>query len=317
MKMKTPILHIRTLLLTVMLLSSSRLAFAVKSLKLGIPKDQQIVILVPQDKWIAKETSWTEGIPISVLRADPEFINSRRWENGSLPLLVAFHIEKAQDCGSGVMSGRIVGCPKDWKQIELRSVKAWLKIQFPPEVSDVEAALKKFAFIGSVAQFETSNYLHDKVFLPNEERHFAALPQLGLEDRYELFKVGVIRGFDMASELFKGTRYVKVAIPAAATFNTIRVSQDQRVSQVIREVILPEAKALLSNVDGKPVGGLAFHLLIPAYNFVTGGEATFDDLLVYLTTDDLKKFSTSDITSQKLIDASFVLLNNDRIEVKL
>jgi len=300
-----------------LLLSSSRFAFAVKSLKLDIPKDQAIVILVPPDQWAAKETSWTAGIPISVLRADRNFIKSRRWENGSLPLLADFHIEKAHDCGSGVMSGRIPGCPPNWKEIELRSVKAWLKIRFPPEVSDISTSLKELAFIGSVAQFENDNYLHDKVLLPNQEKLFAALPQLGLDDRYELFKMGVIRGFDMASESFKGLGYLKIGIPASATFNTIRVSQDQRVSQVIREVILPEAKVLLPYADGKPVGGLAFHLSIPAYNFVTGGEAKFDDLLVYLPNNELKRFLTSDITSQKLIDASFVLLNNDRVEAKL
>src|SRR6202021_747136 len=134
----------------VVLLSSCDFAFAVKSLKLDIPKDQPIVIEVPPDQWATKETSWTEGIPISFFRADEDFVKSRHWENGSLPLLADFHIEKAQDCGSGVMSGRIVGCPPNWKQIELRSVKAWLKIQFPPEVPDVEAALKRLAFIGTV-----------------------------------------------------------------------------------------------------------------------------------------------------------------------
>jgi hypothetical protein len=215
------------------------------------------------------------------------------------------------------MSGRIVGCPVNWKQIELRSAKAWLKIQFPPEVADVEAALKEFAFIGSVAQFEATNYLHDKVFLPNQAKLFASVPQLGQDDRYAFFKLGVIRGFDMSSASFKGLEYVQVGIPASTTFNTVRVSQDQRVAQVIREVILPEAKALLPYADGKPVGGLAFQLSIPAYNFVTGEEAKFDDLLVYLTTDELKKFSANDITSQKLIDESVVLLNNDRVEAKL
>jgi len=79
---------------------------------------------------------------------------------------------------------------------------------------------------------------------------------------------------------------------------------------------LPEAKALLPFADGKPMDGLAFHLSIPAYNFVTGREAKFDDLLVYLKTDDLKNFSNSDITSQNLIDDSVVLLNHDRIEAK-
>jgi len=304
-------------LLALLLLSSCGPAFAVRSLKLGIPKDQPIVIEVPPGQWAAKETSWTEGIPISVLRADEDFIKSRRWEDGSLPLLADFHIEKAEDCGGGVMSGRIVGCPAHWSQIELRSAKAWLKIQFPPEVSDVEAALKELAFIGSVAQFETTDYLHDKVFLPNQARLFASLPQLAQEDRYSFFKIGVVRGFDMSSVSFKGLGYVQVDIPASTTFNTAKVSQDQRVSEVIREVILPEAKGLLHYADGKPVGGLAFHLSIPAYNFVTGGEAKFDDLLVYLTTDELKKFSNSDITSQKLIDDSFVLLNHDRIEAKL
>lgn len=301
----------------VLVLSSGSLAFAVKSLKLGIAKDQAIVVEVPPSQWAAKETSWTGGIPISVLRADQDFIKSRRWENGSLPLLTDFHIEKAQDCGSGVMSGRIVGCPPNWKQIELRSATAWLKIQFPPEMLDAEAALKDLAFIGTVAQFEETNYLHDKVFLPNQARLFAALPQLEQDDRYSFFKMGVIKGFDMSSASFKGLGYVQVCIPALTTFNTLRVSQDQRVSEVIREVILPEAKALLPYADGKPVGGLAFHLSIPAYNFVTGGEAKFDDLRVYMTIDELKKFSASDITSQKLIDESFVLLNDSRIEAKL
>jgi hypothetical protein len=304
------------LLFAVSFLLNCNFAFAVKSLKLNIPKDQAIVIEVPPDQWAAKETSWSEGIPISILRADEDFIKSRRWENGNLPLLADFHIEKAQDCGS-VMGGRIVGCPTHWSQIELRSAKAWLKIQFPPEVSDVEAALKQIAFIGSVAQFEATNYLHDKVFLPNEAKLFVSLPQLDEEARYGFFMNGVIRGFDISSASFKGLGYVQVRIPALTTFNTVRVSQDQRVSQVIREVILPEAKTLLPYADGKPVGGLAFHLSIPAYNFVTGGEAKFDDLLVYLTIDELKKFSTSDITSQKLIDNSFVLFNNDRVEARL
>jgi hypothetical protein len=120
----------------------------------------------------------------------------------------------------------------------------------------------------------------------------------------------------MSSTSFKGLGYVQVGIPSSTTFNTLRVSQDQRVSEVIREVILPEAKALLPYAEGKPIGGFAFHLSIPAYNFVTGGEAKFDDLRVYLTIDELTRFSTSDITSQKLIDDSFVLLNDNRIEAK-
>ncbi len=234
------------LISAMLVLSSGSLALAVKSLKLDIPKDQAIVVEVPQSQWAVKETSWTGGIPISILRADEDFIKSRRWENGSLPLLVDFHIEKAQDCGSGVMSGRIVGCPPNWKQVELRSSTAWLKIQFPPEVPDVESALKELAFIGSVNQFEETPYLHDKVFLPNQARLFAALPQLGTDDRYSFFKMGVIKGFDISSVSFKGLGYVQVDIPAATTFNTLRVSQDQRVSEVIKEVILPEAKALLT-----------------------------------------------------------------------
>jgi len=292
-------------------------AFAVKSLKLSIPKDQSIVIEVPPDQWIAKETSWTAGIPISILRADEEFIKGRHWENGSLPLLADFHIEKAEDCGGGVMSGRIVGCPPHWSQVELRSAKAWLKIQFPPEVPDLNAAIKDLAFIGSVTQFEASDYLREKVFLPNQAKLFVSLPMLGQEDRYSFFKAGILRGFDMSSTSFKDLGYLQVGIPASTTFNTLRVSQDQRVSQVIREVILPEAKSLLPYADGKPVGGLAFHLSIPAYNFATGGETKFDDLIVYMTTDELKKFAVSDITSQKLIDDSFVLLNHDRIEARL
>src|SRR5579864_6906214 len=112
------------LLFMALILSSCNTAFAVKNLKLSITKDQPIVVEVPPDQWAAKETSWTGGIPISVLQADEDFIKNRRWENGSLPVLADFHLEKAQDSGSGVVSGRIVGCPPRWKQIELRSSKA-------------------------------------------------------------------------------------------------------------------------------------------------------------------------------------------------
>jgi hypothetical protein len=130
-------------LFVLLLFSSGRSAFAVKSLKLSIPKDQPIVIEVPQSQWAVKETSWTGGIPISVLRADGDFLNKRQWEDGSLPVLADFHIEKAQDCGSGVMSGRIVGCPPNWKQLELRSGIAWLKVQFPPEVTDLAFRMRR------------------------------------------------------------------------------------------------------------------------------------------------------------------------------
>lgn len=305
------------LLSAALLLPSSEVAYAVKNLKLNIPKDQAIVVEVPPAQWATKETSWNGLVPILVLRADGDFIKGRRWEDGSLPALIEFHIEKAQDCGSGVMSGRIVGCPTNWKQIELRSPTAWLKVQIPPEISDVEAALREILFFGSVAQFEATDYLRNKVFLPNQARLFASLPELGQEDRYALFKLGVTKGFDISSVPFKELRYVQVGLPSSATYNTLRVPQDQRVSEVIREVILPEAKSLVPLIDGKPAGGLAFHVLIPAYNFVTGGESKFDDLVVFITTDELKKFSASDITSQKLIDDSFVLLNHDRIEAKL
>lgn len=154
------------------------------------------------------------------------------------------------------------------------------------------------------------------MFLHNHEKAFRLLPDVGLEDRYVLFKLGVLRGFDVSSTTFRSHAYLNVSIPISTTFNTITVPQDQRVTNLIRDSILPEAKALLPSVSGKAIDGIAFHLLIPAHNFVTGDEAKFDELLVYLNTDELRKFAASGITSQKLIDNSFVLLNGDRIEAK-
>lgn len=108
-----------------------------------------------------------------------------------------------------------------------------------------------------------------------------------------------------------------LGIHNTVSFNTLRTSQDERVAQVLRETVLPAAKEFLSNADVGVVGGLAFHISIPAYNFVTGNEMKFDDLLVYFKLDELKSFAASDITSQKLVDSSVVLLNEDRTEVRL
>lgn len=155
------------------------------------------------------------------------------------------------------------------------------------------------------------------MFLPHQAGLFASLPELDESARYAFFLRGVVRGFDVSSLRFKETGYVNFSIPATTTFNTIRVAQNERVATVIRDTVIPESRAALRLCDGKPVAGLSFHLSIPAYNFVTGGEAKFDDLLVYIKTSELRALDAADITTQKLVDASYILLNGSRIEVKL
>jgi hypothetical protein len=70
-------------------------------------------------------------------------------------------------------------------------------------------------------------------------------------------------------------------------------------------------------LHGDSADGLAFSIVIPAYNFVTGGENKTDILRVYLPLAEMKRFMDSDITSQKLLESSVVLLNGDRVEAKL
>jgi hypothetical protein len=309
--------YYRSALIFILALASSLPAFATKSLKIDIPKTQPLIVEIPPAHWAQKETAYGSGIPISVVHVDVSSSNTRTWEDGTLPMLTEFHLEKAHDCGGTGLSAHIVGCPAHWSEVELRSDRAWLKLQFPPETADLTAALKAVVFAGTKEQFIESAYLHDTLFAPNEKRLFAEAPALPVEDRFKIFQQGLRLGSDVASEAFKNRRYITISVPLLTTFNTIRTSGDQRVSEVLRETVLPQAKLFAALLHGDSADGLAFSIVIPAYNFVTGGENKTDILRVYLPLAEMKRFMDSDITSQKLLESSVVLLNGDRVEAKL
>lgn len=182
-----------------------------------------------------------------------------------------------------------------------------MKLQFPPETADLTVALKSVVFLGTKEQFIESAYLHDTLFAPNEKRLFAQLPGLSTGDRFKIFQQGLRLGSDVGSETFKNRHYVTVNVPLLTTFNTIRTSGDQRVSEVLRETLLPQAKLFATLLHAEAADGLAFTVIIPAYNFLTGGENKTDILRVYLPLTEMLSFMDSDITSQKLLESSVLL----------
>lgn len=91
--------HCRSAFVLTFALASSLPAFATKSLKIDITKIQPLIVEIPPAHWAQKETAYGSGVPISVVHVDASGSSSRTWEDGTLPMLAEFHLEKAHDCG--------------------------------------------------------------------------------------------------------------------------------------------------------------------------------------------------------------------------
>ncbi|HEY4320714.1 MAG TPA: hypothetical protein VGM77_05980 [Gemmatimonadales bacterium] len=117
---------------------------------------------------------------------------------------------------------------------------------------------------------------------------------------------------------FKNRKYFSTTIGTDVVYNDNRMSEPQRNATVINELLLPMVKPfakVAANVDGTL--GLRLATCVDHYSFASYGPHKQDSLVVYLSLADIRKFANADITSQALLDASTVLLNDNRVQVNL
>jgi hypothetical protein len=125
-------------------------------------------------------------------------------------------------------------------------------------------------------------------------------------------------GTDLSTEVFKEINYVAVHLPdAEGTWNDLRVTRSERVGRLV-EKQLPLLKAFAKSVSRhEGFGGLKLvqgssHGAAPDYR-----NTSTDQVEVYFPLEILLKYANSDITSQQLLDASYVLVDGERVAVDL
>ena len=118
---------------------------------------------------------------------------------------------------------------------------------------------------------------------------------------------------------FKNKKYLKMGIVDGNTYNLINLNKYQIGGRLFDNIIRKIAgKELLLKGIRKDLYGCNIDIVSSASNFLHKAE-TFETLTYqfFIPKEKAAEYSRKDITGQDLIDASVVLLNDERVEIKL
>jgi hypothetical protein len=208
-------------------------------------------------------------------------------------------------------------------QVELEHANGnHVKLRFLPSVTDINAALDRLVFPGTLEQFKASDYYQKELtglFLPKiftgPLAGIAADKQLKLLEavQYGLEAIG--------GETYKGKFYLKVRLPDAPddAWNSNRVNRPSRVSRTLQAGALTLLKGLNEVIAaGVPeIQGIKLEINIFYRDPNATNENSIELMALYATAEQLIKFAENDITNQQLVDNSIILVDGDRMAVSL
>ena len=135
-----------------------------------------------------------------------------------------------------------------------------------------------------------------------------------------LFAHATAAGTGISHEQFRGEEYLVVDLGADSNvYNTLQMNQTQRIARILNDRLLNVLKAFAEPVrDVEVVFGVKLDFEIPYRNFLDDdAEPDHDVVRLYASSDDVKAFADFEITSQEFIDRSFVIVNENRVQIPL
>ena len=121
------------------------------------------------------------------------------------------------------------------------------------------------------------------------------------------------------TETFRGKDYIGVFIGSGlGVYNSLKLDQPARVRHLLHEQLLTLIKEFAEVAEGAGTYGLLVSLSIPYRNFLDDDQdVRYDTLRLYLPIAEIKRFAEYEITSQDLVDASVIIVNDNRVAVTL
>ena len=207
-------------------------------------------------------------------------------------------------------------------QVELELANGnHIKLRFLPSVTDINAALDKLVFPGTLDQFKASDYYRKEltgIFFP---RIFTGpLAGIAFDKQLKMLEAMEYDPEAIGSETYKGKLYLTLRMPDDdLVYNSNQVNQPGRVARVLQRGLLTLLKGLqqlyLADVTG--IEGIKLEHRILYRNFGTDESTSTDTMVLYATAEQLSSFAENDITNQQLVDKSIILVNGDRVAVSL
>jgi hypothetical protein len=281
--------------------------------KVTLKKGEPLVIRIPRKLLKYEHYSLMSGLPIftvGVSMAGEAIVvdGISDWQTRGWPSMLTLFYEKSSK-------------KKEYIEIECRSSLAYIKIRFSPNTPDVNAAFRQIIFLGSSEAFESSaefNALAEKL-LPNTFP--GVLAQIPRDKQLRLLKEIGYNDEGMGVEEFKGKQYIAFSAgDPTSVFNSLQVNQTARVATVLKGLALPAFKKVAPIItDANGIYGIKIRVRIFYRDFLTEQylQPHVEMLEIFAPYDLVEKFFNLDITNQKLVDGSFVLIDGNRIEVDL
>ena len=116
---------------------------------------------------------------------------------------------------------------------------------------------------------------------------------------------------------FKNNNYISIYFNSINVYNNLKVDKYQVGKNLYAELVVKILDYLILIEDDK-INGVNININGYSKNFLDEhGHPTPIRFSFIINKDTIKKFKDKDITSQKLLDESVILMDNERIELKL
>lgn len=208
---------------------------------------------------------------------------------------------------------------KNFTEVELRDPLFNIKLRFDNTVRDVNAAFHDIAFVGTVPEFEASDYYKQEVMgklLPAVfTGRLASIPQARKMDLLKELKYidSAIR-----TEKYKGGEYLSINVGGdTEIYNSNRIDQPTRMAHSLNQRVLYYFKRLARIIKFHPdVDGIKITILVPYKNFLTEyyNNPYYDRLEVYAPMDTIRQFVDDELTNQEFVEESILLVNGNRMQ---
>lgn len=278
-----------------------------------LSKQQPLVIKIPRQLLKYENYSIRSGLPIytanvSVVEKTISVEGETDWQLRGWPPLLTLFYEKSRK-------------EKEYTEIEFRSDQAYAKLRFAADTPDVDAALRQLVFLGSAESFESSaefKALTEKLLPIKFSGVLAEIPR---DKQIQLLKDLGYNDDELSVAEFKGNQYIAFSPTSpTAEFNSRQVNQAARVATVVKILALPAFDKVAPVItDANGIYGIKIRARIFNRDFSSrrNQKPQVEVLEIFAPYDLVEKFYNHEITNQKLMDGSIVMINGGKIEVDL
>lgn len=182
--------------------------------------------------------------------------------------------------------------------------------------TDVEDPVKDSVVLYSPADYLSEEFLNSPV---NRELREQALKFISLIRLQSLIVDADIMMRGTSTSTFKGKKYFQVKIDTTSSYNSLKLDKYGIGKTLFDESIRKILNPLNDNISN-PKAFYGYDLIIYGYTKNFADERASGEKVEYrflIPQNTVKRYKDKDISGQQLLDASVILMNDERIDLKL